>query len=49
MRARKILFTTLVQLALVGTALAAETYVVDPDHSDVSFSVRHISITSSGI
>ncbi|MBL8023189.1 MAG: YceI family protein [Elusimicrobia bacterium] len=45
MRSKNILLS-LMALALAGTLAASDTYTVDPSHTTVGFSVRHLGISN---
>jgi polyisoprenoid-binding protein YceI len=46
MRTKMMLSFIAAALMLAGTALAAETYQIDPAHSNLAFSVRHLGISN---
>src|SRR5579864_4569733 len=43
---RKILGFLLVVVAIAGSALAADEYKIDPNHSSVNFSVTHLMVST---
>src|SRR2546426_11912261 len=46
MKYKTTLITMAAAVALIAQAIAADTYKVDPLHTSVSFSVRHLGINS---
>ncbi|AXA37108.1 Protein yceI precursor [Candidatus Sumerlaea chitinivorans] len=47
MKTRSILLTSLLSFAVLSTAIAApESYTIDPVHSSITFSVRHLGVSS---
>jgi polyisoprenoid-binding protein YceI len=46
MKLRNLLFTFVLSLLLAGIGLAADTYEIDPVHTSVGFSVKHLVISS---